>query len=70
MRDELKDRAISLLKEAYELGWNDGAKASKLHLEMSEQEDSCASCLYEHISIQDYPCRDCIYAHENLWTAR
>lgn len=30
MRDELKDRAISLLKDAYAIGYEDGVKATNV----------------------------------------
>lgn len=70
MKDEIKNKAIDLVKEAYAQGWDDGAKAFEVHDEMSRQERSCNSCRFEPIPFNEEPCLDCCNNYGNKWRAK
>ena len=73
MKDEIKNKAIDLVKEVYAMGWDDGAKASAVHLEMCQQENEkendamCHDCKYAKVAISQKPCLDCCNNYESQW---
>ena len=55
MRDELKDRAISLLKDTYAIGYEDGVKATNVDCGVvwEERIDAIKADLSEEVKVYD-----------------
>lgn len=67
MRDEIKNKAIALVKEAYNMGYEDAVHAKVVFAEIDKREGKCGSCKHSKVPYYKEPCLNCCYCYNPAW---
>ena len=70
MKDEIKNKAIDLVKEIYNMGYQDAVHAKTVFAEIDKQEGKCGSCKHSKVPAYEEPCLGCCYCYNSAWESK